>query len=305
MKAFALLLIFAVTPLFANSHTKVKEGYIEFEGSKIYYKTMGQGKPLLFIHGGFGLDHSLFLPHFQEMAKNYQLIFYDQRGCGHSSEHFNPEEASFDQFVTDLEVLCSDLNLERFSIIAHSFGTLIATQYAYYHPEDIEKMVFLHPAPVTTDALSVCFDELSRRLKHSDHFANFLEDPAKNIEDEEFLLDDFYKKLFVDFVFDPNITSKMHFSNNKETALKQYMIYTLFEESLFKAGYDKSYELMQVQAPTLVVHGNQDFIPAWSSAKIAEYLPHGEYFALNECGHFSYIEKPKELFDKIQNFLID
>lgn len=305
MKAFFLLLLVTATPLFTSHHSNIKEGYIESEGSKIYYKTMGAGQPLLFIHGGFGLDHTLFLPHFQEMAKNHQLIFYDQRGCGHSSEHFDPEEVSFDQFVTDLEMICTHLNLDSFSIVAHSFGTLIATQYAYYHPSDIQKMIFLHPAPVTSDALSVCFDELSRRLKQSDHFASFMEDPAKNLDDETFLLDDFYKKLFVDFVYDPTITAKMHFSSNKETALKQYMIYTLFEESLFKTGYDKSRELMEVQAPTLVVHGNQDFIPAWSSAKIAEYLPHGEYFALDECGHFSYIEKPKELFEKIQKFLME
>lgn len=305
MKAFALLLVLIATPLFASHSSEIKEGYIESGGSKIYYKTMGKGKPLLFIHGGFGLDHSLFLPHFQEMAKNFLLIFYDQRGCGHSSNHFDPEKVSFDQFVTDLEALCEKLNLNRFSLIAHSFGTLIATQYAFYHPESIEKMVFLHPAPVTSDALGVCFDELSRRLKHSDHFSSFMEDPAKNLEDESFLLDEFYKNLFIDFVYDPNITAKMHFSSNKETALKQYMIYTLFEESLFKTGYDKSRELMQIQTPTLVVHGNQDFIPAWSSAKIAEYLPHGEYFALDECGHFSYIEKPQELFEKIQNFLMD
>ncbi|EPZ59863.1 alpha/beta hydrolase fold domain protein [[Clostridium] sordellii ATCC 9714] len=54
--------------------------YIVNEDGKIFYKVIGEGKPILFIHGGPGLTHNYFLPHFLELAKlNYKLIFFDQR----------------------------------------------------------------------------------------------------------------------------------------------------------------------------------------------------------------------------------
>ena len=49
--------------------------YIVNEDGKIFYKVIGEGKPILFIHGGPGLTHNYFLPHFLELAKlNYKKV---------------------------------------------------------------------------------------------------------------------------------------------------------------------------------------------------------------------------------------
>ena len=82
---------------------EVKEGFMIINGSDVYYKIMGKGEPLLVIHGGPVLDHSYFLPHFENLARDYQLIFYDQRVCGKSSIDIDSATMNMAGFVEDIE----------------------------------------------------------------------------------------------------------------------------------------------------------------------------------------------------------
>ncbi|WP_338048420.1 alpha/beta fold hydrolase [Peribacillus alkalitolerans] len=67
------------------------ERFISVRGENIYVKILGQGEPLVFLHGGPGGEHRYFLPHLEGLAEYYQLVFYDQRGCGRSEESSDKE----------------------------------------------------------------------------------------------------------------------------------------------------------------------------------------------------------------------
>jgi proline iminopeptidase len=56
-------------------------GGIGKDKSLFYYHT-GKGEPILFVHGGPGLNHSYFLPFMNRLAGSYHLIYYDQKSCG-------------------------------------------------------------------------------------------------------------------------------------------------------------------------------------------------------------------------------
>ncbi|NVK84490.1 MAG: hypothetical protein HWE21_09215, partial [Cytophagia bacterium] len=81
---------------------EVKEGFMTINESEVYYKTMGEGEPLLVIHGGPVLDHSYFLPHLESLAKDYELIFYDQRASGRSSVEIDSATMNLAGFVEDI-----------------------------------------------------------------------------------------------------------------------------------------------------------------------------------------------------------
>ncbi|XVN42772.1 MAG: alpha/beta hydrolase [Candidatus Rickettsia vulgarisii] len=61
--------------------------------------------------------------------------------------------------------------------------------------------------------------------------------------------------------------------------------------------------LRKLQVPTLIVHGNQDLIPAYTAAQeIKDAIPNSKIIYLDHCGHFPYIETPDDLFKSIRLF---
>lgn len=58
--------------------------HIKINGKSIYVCVKGEGEPIIFLHGGPGGSHEYFLPHMEPLAEDYQIILYDQTGCGKS-----------------------------------------------------------------------------------------------------------------------------------------------------------------------------------------------------------------------------
>lgn len=130
----------------------VQEGFVIANNSDVYYKTIGEGEPLLIIHGGPVLDHSYFLPHLEPLAKDCQLIFYDQRACGRSSVAIDSASMNLDGFVEDIEYIRRSLNLEKINVLGHSWGGLIAMKYGIAHDDKLDRMILSSPmAPSTLD----------------------------------------------------------------------------------------------------------------------------------------------------------
>src|SRR5689334_16332202 len=71
---------------------KLEEGYVDAHGVLIYYKSIGNGPPLLIVHGGPGASHDYFLPHLLPLARQNRLVFIDERGSGRSGKLENPAE---------------------------------------------------------------------------------------------------------------------------------------------------------------------------------------------------------------------
>ena len=93
-------------------------GYVAVENGKLFYQKFGSGDPIIVVHGGPGLDQGYLLPQMLELAKDHELIFYDQRGSGHSLEaSIDPKYVTADQFAEDLEKLRSKLGLKKIVLI--------------------------------------------------------------------------------------------------------------------------------------------------------------------------------------------
>ena len=280
-----------------------KEGTIESDGAPIYYKRIGKGDPIIVVHGGPGHNSSYFLPQFEELAKNHELIFYDQRGSGRSYENLDFNKVTLLQFVKDLENLRKDLNLNHFALIGHAWGAFVTAQYARKHPEHVTQMILMNPMPASSQDLSCFAAEINHRLKDSHN-------PAMKIsESDAFLaghlptLKKFYGELFKEFFFEPSNITKLSFRLKEEEALQGFLIYRIFEETLLKGGYDFKLKLKEIQTPTLILHGDSDPIPQWTAKEIANLLPNAKCHIIKDCGHFPHIEKPDEFFDEINLFL--
>ena len=69
----------------------------------------------------------------------------------------------------------------------------------------------------------------------------------------------------------------------------------LFRETVEMPGYNLLPHLMELRIPTLVLHGDYDFVPVACAAHIAEAIPGARLVVVRDCGHFSYMEHPDEV----------
>ena len=118
----------------------VAEGKIYSNGTQLYYKTIGAGQPVVIVHGGPLLDHSYFLPSFEQLAQDFQLIFYDQRLSGRSDPNADTSTIRMRVFVEDIEKLRDSLKLGRVHLLGHSWGGLIAMHYAIKHGTNLRSL---------------------------------------------------------------------------------------------------------------------------------------------------------------------
>ena len=97
----------------------------------LFVKIMGEGDPLLLMHGGPGLDHST-LSSLEPLADQFTLIFYDHRCNGRSTGAI--ESMTFENLTADADALRQRLGFEHWAVLGHSFGGLVALEYALRFP---------------------------------------------------------------------------------------------------------------------------------------------------------------------------
>ena len=113
---------------------------------KMAYYIRGQGKPLFMING-FISTMSLWDPALlDELAKNYQLILFDNRGVGLSTDT-KKNNTTIPQMADDVAGLIKKLGYEKVNILAWSMGARIGQQLLIRHPNLVEKAVLCSANP--------------------------------------------------------------------------------------------------------------------------------------------------------------
>ena len=120
-------------------------------GVELYERRIGSGPPVVVLHGGPGAHHDYLLPGFDALARGRELIYYDQRGGGRSPVAREVPVGWQDQ-VADLEVLRIHWELDRLTLAGYSWGGLLAELYAIEHPQRVERLALVSPAPAWRSA---------------------------------------------------------------------------------------------------------------------------------------------------------
>lgn len=102
------------------------------KSAELYYRDLGQGQPIIVIHGGPDFDHTYLLPDMDRLSDSYRLIYYDQRGRGRSRGELRLEEISIEQTIEDLEGLQNYLGLQTAAILGHSLYTNAAMRTRWW-----------------------------------------------------------------------------------------------------------------------------------------------------------------------------
>jgi pimeloyl-ACP methyl ester carboxylesterase/DNA-binding winged helix-turn-helix (wHTH) protein len=114
------------------------------DGVDLAVASAGHGLPLVktanwLNHLEFDWRSPVWSPLFNQLAAQYQLVRYDERGTGLSGR--NVSEFSFDAFVRDLETVVDELELQHFALLGISQGAPVAIAYAVHHPARVSRLV--------------------------------------------------------------------------------------------------------------------------------------------------------------------
>src|SRR5450759_1979368 len=90
--------------------------------------------PLLVLHGGPGLDHSMFGSHLDALAGTYRLVLVDGREQGRSVRGTDPATWTLEQHARDVSALAASLGAKSYAVLVHSFGAFGALQHAADFP---------------------------------------------------------------------------------------------------------------------------------------------------------------------------
>lgn len=109
--------------------------FITSDGVELYYEKSGNGVPCVYLHGGPGYWSKSFQHYSREfLEENVEMIYLDQRGCGRSN-HSLTQDYSLDRLLLDIEELRGFLGINDWYLIGHSFGGILAVNYANRYPE--------------------------------------------------------------------------------------------------------------------------------------------------------------------------
>ena len=281
----------------------ISEGHKRINGSDVYYKIMGVGQPIVVIHGGPVLDHSYFLPQFTTLAVDHQVIFYDQRACGRSSIAVDTTSMSLEGFVEDIELLRKKLDLEKITVLGHSWGGLLAMKYAIKYPNNLQKLILSNSVPASLEDWQEEQSLLSQKVTTADSLTRneiiqsgeMKDDPASAIK----------KLMLLSFKTQFHDTTRMD-SLNLNIApdfLDRSAIFSQLGPDL--AHFDLHHELEQLEVPTLVIYGEKEPAAALSGKKLKQEISGATLEIIEKSGHFPFVEQPDAYFDAINKFLND
>ncbi len=303
----ALLLL----PVPASAQRPVREGYVATaDGERLFYRVAGGGRDtVIAIHGGPGVDLESIYRDFLPLAERHTVIFFDQRGTGRSSLPADTTRLNAATQVSDLEAIRNHFRVSRVSLVAHSYGPLLAASYAIAHPERVRRMVFFGAVPPRRGEFWTRFGQsMTARLDSAQRAAladagRRLSDPGSDVR---LACRDYWAVAMRPRLAEPARTLPMVRSDlcGSAPAGIRYGLTTTNRIVMRSYGdWDFRAALRVVPAPTLVVHGEEESIPMDLVAEWTAALPNALLVRVPRAAHFTYAERPELVWRVVEGWL--
>jgi proline iminopeptidase len=278
----------------------------------VWTKSIGNNPKikLLLLNGGPGATHEYF-----ECFENFllpegvELIYYDQLGCGLSD---NPKDTTMwdlGRFVEEVEQVrkALDLNKDNFYLLGHSWGGILAMQYALKYQDNLKGLIISNmmsscPAygKYAQEVLAPQFDQkvldTIRQIEAKGDFAN-----PKYME---LLIPNFYAKHIC------RLTPWPEPMNRALSKTNQSLYVTMQGPSEFGVGgnlvnWDVTKELPKIKTPTLTIGGKHDTMDPEHMKWMSTQVQHGRNITCPNGSHMSMYDDQKNYFPGLIQFIKD
>jgi len=304
----------ALVALSVAMPVRAQSGYVTMSDSaRIFYKIVGRGADtIIAIHGGPGLDHESIAGDFAVLGQHHTVIFYDQRGGGKSTLSTDTSSLVVARQVKDLDELRRHFGLAKVTLVAHSYGPLLAASYALAHPSNVSRMVFFGPVPPRRGNFWQRFGEsLNTRLDAAQReamsaAARQMTSPSSSDDAVRQACQAYWAIGVRPRLAEPDRTAGMIKSNLCATDPAGIRYGNRVGNRVIMASYgdwDLRAGLRSLNVPTLVVHGEEESIPMDLVEEWVTSLPKATLFKVPRAAHFTYAERPELVWPVVERFL--
>ena len=244
----------------------------------------GEGKPLLILHGYFGMSDN-WKTLGNQFSEEYQVHLIDQRNHGRS---FHEDEFNYEVLVEDLYAYIQHYQLEKVHIIGHSMGGKTAMLFAVTYPDLVDKLIIVDISPrmyqphhnaILAGLNSIDFSVQNTRTLVDKKLAELI--PEFGVR--QFLLKNVYwvEKGQLGYRF--NLES---LTDNNPAIGEALPSFTVFEnKTLFLKGEKSNYITIE-EEPIIEAH-----------------FPNSKIVEIKNAGHWLHAENPKLFYAEVSNFL--
>jgi len=251
---------------------------------KLHYRELGEGKPLMILHGLFGYSDN-WQTHAKKLAEYYRVILVDLRNHGHSDW---AEENSYELMAADVYELCSDLQLNNFILVGHSMGGKVAMYFAQEHEDLLEKLIVvdigikaypMHHEHILAGIHAVDLPNITARSQAEQQMSAHIESEGV----KQFLLKNLYWKEKGVLAWRMNVE-----------VLEREM------PNILAAVPEK-----EVTLPTLFIRGAlSNYILDEDISEIENLFIDSEVVTIENAGHWVHAESPSEFLDTLLSFCL-
>jgi pimeloyl-ACP methyl ester carboxylesterase len=220
-----------------------EDGYVDSNGVKIHYVTMGSGEPCILIHGfpDFWYTWRAQMP---ELAKHFQVVAIDQRGYNLSDKPEGVENYKLEKLVGDLNAVVEHFKSPKVVIVGHDWGGMVAWTYAMQFPDKVDRLVILnlpHPRGLSRELANN-----PAQQKASLYARNFQKpDAAKHVA----------PAMLTFWVTDADARAK-YLEAFKRSSMEGMLNY--YKANYPREPYQAITDVPAVKCPVLMIHGLKD-----------------------------------------------
>jgi pimeloyl-ACP methyl ester carboxylesterase len=238
----------------------------------------GHGRPVVYLHGPFGQEWSTFLDGLTDMRK----IYAPAHPGSIEPADLNALD-SFSDLVLYYDDLFDALGLEELDLIGHSFGGMVAAEYAAVYPSRVKKLILI-------DAMGLWDD---------DH----------PVEDHFLASDETRLQLLYHDRGNPAVVEKLRLPASEDEARAAFIATTeaLASSSHFihpipERGLIK--RLRRIAAETLIIWGREDrLVPAFYAKAFADKISGARVEIVADAGHLPQLEQSAQVAELVRAFL--
>jgi proline iminopeptidase len=266
--------------------------FARVDGDDLFYQEVGVGRPCLVMHGGLGVDHTCFRPWLDRLGDVLRLVYYDHRGNGRSGR--SPlESITLAQLAADADALRAHLGPGRVAVLGHSFGGMVALEYALRYPERVSHLILVDTA-AAFDHWGEIKAALRRNNPPPDALAAWGTAPTDDLTMAE----------------NARATTPLYFARYDPAIAESLFADTIFSAAASRRGsellqgYDVTARLGEIAAPTLVLVGSDDFVtPPSQAERIQRRVRNADLAVIEHCGHHPYAEQPEAFAAAVRGWL--
>jgi pimeloyl-ACP methyl ester carboxylesterase len=251
---------------------------VQVNGLEIAYERVGQGPPLVFVHGA-AEDGRVWRPQLAALADEFTIVAWDEPGAGRSSDV--PADFSLADYASCLAAVIEGLGLGPAHVAGLSWGSTVVQELYRRHPGLVATLILIGAYAGWKGSLPA--DEVAARVKHA---RQMLVAPAEE--------------------FDPNLPGL--FAGEPPAEFVPLLEEIAADESLktqlfLMAETDQRALLPRIAVPTLLIWGELDARSPLSVARqFQETIPDTELVVIPGAGHVSQLERPEQLNKAVRKF---